>query len=218
VLTLEELRELREAAASGALQVGFNRRFAPLAAALRRHIAPGGGPVELIYRVAAGRLPRDHWLNDPEDGGGRLLGEACHFVDFACWFMGSLPDQVHASVPATSGPVASSQRFVITLTFANESIATILYGSESAAAVGKELVEVHGGGRSERLDDYRRLDLYGSKRTKTVRSRTIDKGHREQFGAFRRLLDGEPLGEPGALDTMEVTIHAAEALRIADDR
>jgi hypothetical protein len=131
--------------------------------------------------------------------------------------MGSLPDRVLASVPATSGPLALSQRFVITLTFANESIATILYGSESAAGVNKELVEVHGAGRSGRLDDYRRLDLYGSERRRTVRSRTIDKGHRPQFGAFRRLLDGEPLPGPSALDTMEVTIHAAEALRIAGD-
>jgi predicted dehydrogenase len=216
-LTLEELGELREAAASGALQVGFNRRFAPLAAALREHISPGEMTVELLYRVAAGRLARDHWLNDPEDGGGRLLGEGCHFVDFACWFMGSLPDRVHASVPATSGSLASSQRFVITLTFANASIATILYGSESAAGVGKELVEVHGGGRSGRLDDYRRLDLYGGRRRRTVRSRTTDKGHGAQFGAFRRLLDGEALPGPSALDTMEVTIHAADGLRIAGD-
>jgi polar amino acid transport system substrate-binding protein len=216
-LTLEELSELRQAAASAALQVGFNRRFAPLAAALREHIAPGEVPVELLYRVAAGRLPRDHWLNDPEDGGGRLLGEGCHFVDFACWFMGSLPDHVHASVPATSGPIASTQRFAITLIFANESIATILYGSESAAGVGKELIEVHGGGRSGRLDDYRRLDLYGRKRTRTVRSRAMDKGHGAQFGAFRRLLDGEALLGPSALDTMEVTIRAAEAPRIGGD-
>ena len=213
-LTLEQLGELRRAASGAVLQVGFNRRFAPLAIALRDHIAPSGAPLELLYRVAAGRLPGDHWLNDPDDGGGRLLGEGCHFVDFACWLAGALPDQIQASVPAPTGRLAASQRFAITLTFANESIATILYGSESAAGVSKELVEIHCAGRSATLDDFRRLDLHGRGRTQTVRNRTGDKGHSAQLHAFRRALEGEgPPASPSPLDTMEVTLRAFEAIR-----
>ncbi len=212
-LSLPELDRLREAASGGLIQVGFNRRFAPLAVALREHIHPEDSAVELLYRVAAGRLPADHWLNDPDDGGGRLLGEGCHFVDFACWFMGTLPDQIQASIPAQTGRLVASQRFAVTLTFANESIATILYGSESAPGVGKEFVEAHGGGRTGRLDDYRRLDLDGRGRTKTLRDRGADKGHTAQFHAFRRVLEGQPQTGPSPLDTMEMTLRAFESVR-----
>ena len=100
--------------------------------------------------------------------------------------MGSLPDRLHASVPAPSARVTCSQRFAITLTFANESIATILYGSESAPGVGKELIEVHSGGRSAALKDYRGLELRGRGRVKTIRDRNGDKGHGSQFRAFRQ--------------------------------
>ena len=216
-LTTDELAQLREAARGGTLQVGFNRRFAPLALALREHIDPGDQPVELLYRVAAGRLPSGHWLNDPDDGGGRLLGEGCHFVDFACWLMGSLPDRLHASVPAPSARVTCSQRFAITLTFANESIATILYGSESAPGVGKELIEVHSGGRSAALKDYRGLELRGRGRVKTIRDRNGDKGHGAQFRAFRQALNGDLPPGPSPLDTMEITFRAFELLMTQPD-
>jgi predicted dehydrogenase/threonine dehydrogenase-like Zn-dependent dehydrogenase len=211
-LTMEELEALREASIGRVLQVGFNRRFAPLAIAMREHVLSPGQPVELLYRVAAGRLPEDHWLNDPDEGGGRLLGEGCHFVDFACWFVNGVPDQIQASIPISSGlPVG--QRFAITLTFANESIATILYGSESAPGVGKELVEVHSGGRSGRLENYRRLELRGRGRVKRVRDRHENKGHTAQLRAFRSSLDGEPVTGPSPLDTMEATLRAFESVR-----
>jgi predicted dehydrogenase len=210
-LTLEELKRLRGAASGRVLQVGFNRRFAPLAAAMRTHIAPGEHPVELLYRVAAGRLPDDHWLNDPDDGGGRLLGEGCHFVDFACWFMECLPEQVSACVPAAPSTLKLQQRFTITLTFPNESIATVVYGSESSVKVGKEFVEVHAAGRSAMLNDYRRLELFGPNGGKTTRARRGDKGHRTQFAAFRNQLTGDVPTGPSPLDTMAVTIEALRA-------
>jgi predicted dehydrogenase len=210
-LSLNDLSRLREVERRGTVQAGFNRRFAPLARTMREFIAPAAHPVELLYRVAAGRLPTDHWLNDPDDGGGRLLGEGCHFVDFACWFMGGLPKVVKASFHNPNGPMMLAQRFAITLTFANGSIATILYGSEAAPGVNKELVEVHSDRRSARLDDYRELQLLSSKGDKVIRSRHPDKGHRAQFDAFRRVLEGGPAPEPNMLDTMGVTLCALRA-------
>ncbi len=212
-LTFGDVRRLRDASVGSLLQVGFNRRFAPLAVALRDHVAPGQDPVELLYRVAAGRLGGDHWLNDPDDGGGRFLGEGCHFVDFACWFIGGLPDQISASVPSVSGQLSRSQRFAITLTFPNGSLATILYGSESASRVRKELVEAHSGGRSGRLDDFRTLERYGKGGVKKTRNGAGDKGHAAQFVAFRRALDGDAPSDPSPLDTMEVTLRAFESVR-----
>jgi predicted dehydrogenase/threonine dehydrogenase-like Zn-dependent dehydrogenase len=214
-LSHDELDRLREAASGQVLRVGFNRRFAPLATAMREHVITADHPVELLYRVAAGRLADDHWLNDGVDGGGRLIGEGCHFVDFACWFMGRLPDQVRASVPASDGQLMMAQRFAITLTFAGESIATILYGSEAAQDVAKELVEAHSGGRSAILDDYSSLQLRSGKARRTTKDRSRDKGHRGQLVAFRRALEGEAEGQPAALDTMASTLLGLEAARRA---
>ena len=207
-LTTEQLWQLREAARGGTLQVGFNRRFAPLARAAREHVSGLGDPIELLYRVAAGRLTADHWLNDAEEGGGRLLGEGCHFVDFACWFLGALPIRISASVPPSPGQLALAQRFAITMTFANDSVATILYGSESARSVEKELIEAHAGGRTAVIHDYRRLELHGAKRARVIRDRHQDKGHHEQFVAFRRLIEGGKPEEPDPLDTMALCLQA----------
>jgi predicted dehydrogenase len=207
-LTLDELDRLRAASHGRLLQVGFNRRFAPLALAMRDHIVRPGHPVELLYRVAAGRLAPDHWLGDPDYGGGRMLGEGCHFVDFACWFMGTLPTHVSATVPPASEQFALAQRFSITLAFIDGSIATILYGSESAGDVEKELVEAHCAGRSATLHDFRRLELRDSGRQRVVRARSQDKGHRAEFLALRQALDGDALGLPDQLDTMAITLHA----------
>jgi predicted dehydrogenase/threonine dehydrogenase-like Zn-dependent dehydrogenase len=212
-LSFDELDRLRVAASGRVLQVGFNRRHAPLAVAMRDYIATSENPRELLYRVAAGRLREDHWLNDPRDGGGRLLGEGCHFVDFACWLMGALPDQIRTSVPASPSEVQRSPRFAITLTFPGQSIATILYGSESSSRIGKELIEVHSAGKSATLSDYRRLELRGDGPRKTLRNGKADKGHAAQFSAFRRAMDGHDAGGPSPLDTMETTLRAFEAAR-----
>jgi predicted dehydrogenase len=208
-LSMQELDALRAASHGKVLQVGFNRRFAPLAIAMRDHMAKPATPIELLYRVAAGRLPDDHWLNDPHEGGGRLLGEGCHFVDFACWFVGDLPSQVLATAAAGSDQPSAAQRFSITLAFADSSLATIVYGSESAPAAGKELVEAHSAGRSAVLQDYHRLELHTGKQKRVLRNRTQDKGHQAQFVALRRALDGHPAGGPDPLDTMRVTLESA---------
>jgi predicted dehydrogenase len=212
-LNIEDLQRLREAARGRVLQVGFNRRFAPLAQRMREHLVSEGHAVELLYRVAAGRLPPDHWLNDHDDGGGRLLGEGCHFIDFACWFVGALPTRVLATAPSDE-QLALTQRFEVALAFADGSLATIFYGSESASGVAKELIETHSAGRSATLHDFRRLELRGNSRTRGVGRRHRDKGHRRQFEVFREALTArtEPkdsgLAGPDPLATMAVTLQS----------
>ena len=205
-----DLAKLREASRDRFLQVGFNRRFAPLAVAMRSHVMRTGQPVELIYRIAAGRLDPEHWLNDPDDGGGRLLGEGCHFVDFACWFIGGIPTQV-ATVSPGPPPVLGAQRFSVVLGFAEGSVATIAYGSEAAPSVPKECVEAHSQERSASLYDYRRLELKRGRRTKVARARERDKGHLAQLTALRHALAGGRVAGPDPLDTMQVTLRALDA-------
>ena len=191
------------------LVVGFNRRHAPLAVDLRRHVAAASLPIEFLYRVNAGRLPDAHWLNDPEDGGGRLVGEGCHFVDFACWLVGALPVKVTALLsPSPGAALRSAQSFTIALEFSDGSLGTILYSASGSSRLGKEYVEAHAGGRSAVLDDFKSLRLLGAGRPSKETS-PGDKGHVAQLQAFRRLLEGaDPAPVPDHLDTMAVTLAA----------
>lgn len=214
-LTRSELEELRAARDESGrlLAVGFNRRHAPLAQELRKHVAAAEAPIELLYRVSPDRLPDDHWLDDLEDGGGRLLGEGCHFVDFACWFAGELPARVSCTMrPELGRPLAGARSFSAVLDFPGGTRATIVYAADGASALGKEYVEAHSGGRSAVLDDFRSLKLYGPGRPRSRSSRSADKGHFAQFEALRRWVDGtaEPAG-PDALDSMAATLAALQS-------
>jgi predicted dehydrogenase/threonine dehydrogenase-like Zn-dependent dehydrogenase len=226
-VTVEGLAELRRARAETGLPlaVGFNRRHAPLAAELRRHVREVGAPVELLYRVNAGPLQDDHWLNDPDEGGGRLVGEGCHFVDFACWVVGRVPKAVTAIAQRRPGHrLASAQAFTIGLEFGDGSLVTILYHADGAAELPKEYVEAHAGGRSAILDDFRSLELVDGRRRRRVRNRVGDKGHRAQLDRLRRLLaNATDSDRPDPLDTTAATLwalHAAESggfLRLPPD-
>lgn len=207
---LERLRDTRRATGL-IVAVGFNRRHAPLARRMREHFADRAEPIELLYRVNAGELDSGHWLNDLDDGGGRLIGEGCHFVDFACWIVGALPSRVGATIGAEpSRPLAAAQRFAVSLSFPDGSVATVLYGAGSSARMGKEYVEAHSGGRSAALDDFRQLTLYGQSRAKRSRTRAQDKGHRAQCVFLASQIAGRAHEEaPDVLETMRVTLDAA---------
>jgi polar amino acid transport system substrate-binding protein len=201
-------------ASGGHVAVGFNRRFAPLAQEFRDHLRDTRAPIDLLFRVNAGELPQDHWLNDLDAGGGRLIGEGCHFVDFVCWVVGDLPTNITAAAGRRANePAAAAQSFAITLGFVGGSIATILYGSGGAAAVGKEYVEGHAGGRSAVLDDFRSLELFDGRRRRRVRRRTVDKGNAAQMTHFRDVLAGaaEEIA-PDPLETMRLTFAALHAI------
>jgi predicted dehydrogenase len=213
-LDATELGELRAAMTDSGqpLIVGYNRRHAPLARAFRDHVREARLPFQLLYRINAEPLPGQHWLNDLEDGGGRLLGEGCHFVDFACWVAGAAPERGSCvAAPEHGLPLAAAQRFSITLEFPDRSLATISYGT-GTAGVGKEHVEAHAGNRSAVLDDYRALTTYVGRRRQTRRTRTQDKGHAAQFAALpARLAPGAEPDPVSHLDTMEATLAALES-------
>jgi len=217
-LTREELAGLRAARSESGrvLAVGFNRRHAPSAIRLREHVGATGHPLQIAIRVNAGPLPDDHWLNDPNDGGGRLLGEGCHFVDLACWLAGGIPTSVQATVrPSAGETVVTAGGFVVSLGFGDGSLATILYTDQGATGLPKELIEAHAGGRSAVLDDFRGLELFDGRSRDSAGGRRQDKGHAAQFKDLRARLDG-PEGsgaDPDPLDTMAVTLAALEAAR-----
>ncbi len=210
-LTGEELERLRAAVARSGLPllVGYNRRHAPLASALRDRIRRPGRPFELLFRVNAGALAADHWLNDPADGGGRLLGEGCHFIDFACWFAGELPRRVNTTMRAAPEvPLVSAQSFSVSLDFADGSLATVFYSAEGGRPLQKEYVEAHCDGRSAAIDDFQRLVPSGRRGRGPVTAGR-DKGHGAQFAHLHEVVTrGSPIAGPDPLETMAVTISA----------
>jgi predicted dehydrogenase len=167
--------------AAGTLTVGFNRRFSPHARALRAAFE-GRGPLAITIRVAAGPLPSSHWLADPDEGGGRLLGEGCHFVDLMSFLAGDPGiDSVEARpVGAARGDGGAA----VLVGFADGSVGELLYLADAAAGLSKERVEVHGGGASGWIDDFTRAELMEGKRKRSLPGR--GKGHPELVAALLR--------------------------------
>jgi len=188
-LNEEELREIsatRDAQTSCPhfLMVGFNRRFSPFALRMKNFLEDAHEPLALHYRVNAGLLPAEHWLNDPGQGGGRIIGEVCHFVDFLSFLTGAAPVEVETRALPNLGPY-SNDNVVCSLRFSDGSHGTISYLANGDKSYSKERVEVFGGGSIAVLDDFRSLELTRRGKKNTFRSRWHrDKGHRGEWAAF----------------------------------
>ncbi|MDX6664075.1 MAG: hypothetical protein QOG68_281, partial [Solirubrobacteraceae bacterium] len=209
-----ELAEVESAAreADGVLMVGFNRRYAPMSLRIAEALG-GAGPLLIQIRVSAGPIPRSHWVHDPAVGGGRLVGEGCHFVDLAAFLGGGPP--VVTSATALSGssePVADN--FTATLTFTNGSVAQIAYVAIGAKALSKERVEVLGERGAAVLDDFRELWLAKpAGRPATTRGRR-DKGHVAEVKAFAEACRSgvAPQSLESAMASMRATFAVQDAL------
>jgi predicted dehydrogenase len=165
--------------------------------------------------VNAGPLPDNHWLHDPEEGGGRLLGEACHFVDLLAHLAGSRPVSAHAvAVAHPARGVELSDDIAGTLRFENGAVGILVYTGTGDPRLSKERVEVFGGGLAAVLDDLQRLELYREGKRNVTKGRQ-DKGHRAEVAAFlsavKRQADA-PLVETYFAST-RATFGLAESLR-----
>jgi predicted dehydrogenase/threonine dehydrogenase-like Zn-dependent dehydrogenase len=164
------------------LMIGFNRRFAPLALRCREFFAGVAEPLFVSYRVNAGVVPADSWVFDPVEGGGRILGEICHFVDLVTFLGGALPVRVFAE--EVGRDARSRQNVTVTLRLANGGIGVINYLATGDPAVPKEYVEVFGGGRTAQLDNFRSLAMFRDNRRRRHRLFNQAKGHAEEMAAF----------------------------------
>lgn len=197
------------------LMVGFNRRFAPFIVELKARLQRIEEPLLLNYRANVGYLPANHWTQDPTQGGGRLLGEACHFIDLLIFLADSQPVQVMTQALPDSGRY-QHDNFHLTLTFANGSIATIIYVANGDKALGKEFLEVFGGGLSARMDDYRTLTIRQGNFTLNRYSRLRqDKGHQAEWLAFAAHLTTQnppPMSLNDIIWTTQATLAAQQSL------
>lgn len=210
-LNRDELSLLMDVASESenVLMVGFNRRFAPLALRMRDAMS-GRGPMVVSYRVNAGRLPRAHWTHDPDVGGGRIVGEVCHFVDFATFLCGAPPVRVQASAVGGGGSEPREDNVTAMLEMGDGSTATIVYAALGDPALPKERVEVLGEAGAAVLDDFRELRLFqGGK--ETAESGRREKGHTEEVAAF---LEACSHGrQPWPLEEMAAVMEATFEIR-----
>jgi predicted dehydrogenase/threonine dehydrogenase-like Zn-dependent dehydrogenase len=193
------------------LVVGFNRRFAPLLLHLHQQWERPVGPVQLRYDVNAGRLEPSSWYARREEAGGRLVGEGCHFVDTASWWLGADPVEVVAT--STAGDPDDA---VCTLTYPDGSVATISYITGGDGRYPKEVLQVFGGGRVARLHNFERTELWHRGRRRTKRAwRGIDKGQRQELRAFVAAVAAGtpmPIGLTSLLATTAATLAAERSI------
>jgi polar amino acid transport system substrate-binding protein len=196
------------------VQVGFNRRFAPLAHEALRHI--GTGPFVMQYRVNAGPIAADSWIQDPNIGGGRIIGEVCHFVDLFQSFVNARPARVFAeSIGTASKEIAAADNVHVTIRYSDGSVGLITYTSTGDPSFPKERFELIGGGRVLVLDDFRSLTISADGKTDSHSGRQ-DKGQAGQLKAFiHAVAEGKPMPIPWQqlADTTRVTFAILESLR-----
>lgn len=176
------------------LAVGFNRRFAPLAARLAAFLKGRSEPLYAHYRINAGYIPLSHWVHDLVQGGGRIIGEGCHFVDFLTFLVGAPPTAVSAKKLPDLG-IYNEDNVVLNFNFADGSIGVVSYLANGSKVFPKERVEVFCGGRVAVLNDFHSLELVKGGQRKMVRSRLRqDKGHVGEWLAFVKAIQtgGEP--------------------------
>jgi polar amino acid transport system substrate-binding protein len=185
-LTEQSLREVTTAAqeSTGLLIVGYNRRFAPLAEEIKRRFQSRVGPMTIVYRVNAGHLASDHWSYDGAEGGGRILGEACHFIDFAQFMTNALPARVGAERVSMGANGAIDDSTVISVGMSDGSIASIIYVASGDSSVPKEHIEIFCDGSIATIEDFKSGSFVHDRKSRKLGGRVQDKGHANEITAF----------------------------------
>jgi predicted dehydrogenase len=215
-LTEEELSEIESLynglSGSRQLMLGFNRRFAPHAVELKKLL--GNAPISMLYRVNAGPIPKDNWIQDKQIGGGRIIGEACHFIDLLMWLCGAIPVRVHAAaLPDADG---LNDTVSINLQFANGSIGNVCYFSNGSREMPKEYVEVHGAGLTGIIRDFKELEIHSTGKPRRKKTLGQDKGQASMVRAFIESIreGGSPLIPADQIFAVtRATFAAVESLR-----
>jgi predicted dehydrogenase/threonine dehydrogenase-like Zn-dependent dehydrogenase len=212
---LEEIdRAVMDGAATASVMVGFNRRFAPVTAVLRRLLAAAPGPKTLSYHVNAGPLAPDHWFANLAESGGRVLGEACHFFDYACYVLDARPRAVFAQPLATNGATAAPDAVAVQIECADGSSAQVVYSAAGDSAYPKETFRISASGLVAECENFQTLTVHRRRKARTEKFGS--KGHREEMAAWLAYLRGtadHPLPYADASRSMRVTFAVLDSIR-----
>jgi len=198
------------------LMIGFNRRFAPFSIAAKNLISSDREPKVIIMTVNAGHIPLDHWTQDFNTGGGRILGEACHFIDLARFLIGhKIKDWSAVSIKSENIEFVNEDKSIITLNFDDGSIASIHYLANGSSQFPKERIEVFSSGKNIQIDNFRRMKFFGYKFTKNKRLWSQDKGQVNCVNEFLSSIHSEaaPIPVDEIFEVSEITIRIANYLR-----
>ncbi|MBA3986570.1 MAG: Gfo/Idh/MocA family oxidoreductase [Flavobacteriales bacterium] len=188
-MNYEELDAVKKAYDEGnsKLMVGFNRRFSPVVVKIKEEFKNNGEPKVINIRVNAGFIPKDHWTQSPNLGGGRIIGEMCHFIDLMQFFTDAKPIKVYAdSIKTSNETLTAEDNISITISFDDGSIGNLLYVGNGDKSLPKELIEIFSGGKVGRILDFRKGDLH--KNNKTISLKLDGKGHKQEVSAFIKSL------------------------------
>ena len=211
---LDELLDVLNKNSNATVSVGFNRRFAPLAIELKKQIGNCDTPINVIATMNAGFIPKDVWVHDMEVGGGRIIGEACHFIDLITYFTGSEVESVCMNAMGKN-PEENTDNATILLKYKNGSTGVINYFANGSKAYDKERVEVFSQERTLIIENWRKLTGYGVKGFKKAKSGQ-DKGHANQFGQLLKSVvnGGEPIIPLNEIvNTTKASFAAIESLK-----
>lgn len=220
-ITLDDLslvesayKNQRESGKGTHLMLGFNRRFAPQVQKMHSLLAPIKEPKSFIFTMNAGAIPADSWVQDNNVGGGRIIGEACHYIDLMRFFAGSEIVSVQARrMGSVDGVDITEDKASITLGFADGSFGTIHYFANGAASFPKERLEIFAAGRILQLDNFRKLKGYGFANFKKMNLLRQDKGQAGCVSAFLKAIEN---GDPTPISAAEVFEVARISIEVAD--
>ncbi|HEV2139129.1 MAG TPA: bi-domain-containing oxidoreductase [Nitrososphaerales archaeon] len=196
--------------------VGFNRRYAPLALEMKKRMEGMDGPFVVTYRVNAGFVPSNRWSQDPSQGGGRIIHECCHFLDFFNFLLGS--DEPRISVEAAGITGANSvarDNISVTLRYRDGSLANLVYVAMGSKAMDRERVEVYGEKSSMVLDDFKELSFYAGAKN-SIKLPRADKGHAKELEEVAKLIHGRQssiISTEEVFRATELTFRVDEAVR-----
>lgn len=219
-LTLEELDEIKSTASehtSTHLMVGFNRRFAPHVIKIKELLNTVNEPISIIITVNAGDIPADHWTQNPDIGGGRIIGEGCHFIDLARYLVGSPISAFHTqSIGANSNITVRDDKISINLGFENGSFASINYLANGHKSFPKERVEIFTSGKVLQLSNFLLLKGWGWSNFKRMRLLRQDKGQKACAKAFMdavRKNSAPPISREEIFEVSRTSIEIADMFR-----
>lgn len=223
-ITSQELEEIsslyseisNSQSAMPALMVGFNRRFSPLIQRMKEVVKDM--PVSITYRINAGVIPKDSWIQDREIGGGRIIGEVCHFVDTCAFLTGSFPVSVFATcVKKDDTSIPAEDNVNIIITYENGSTATINYFAYGNKQMPKEYIELFANGIAMQMNDFRELLIHKDHKKERIKNSNQDKGFKNEFCTFQTAIkNGKPPIEFESLyKTTKTTFKILESIKSA---
>jgi len=193
------------------LMVGFNRRFAPISSRIKKEFKDIGEPLVMNFRVNAGFIPLDHW-SQTESGGGRIIGEMCHFIDLMQYFTDSLPIKVYADcIDTSSVKLKNDDNIIINIKFSNGSLGTLTYIANGDKAMSKERFEISAGEKIAVINDFKNGEIYKNNSFKKIK--LSGKGHKQEVQSF---LNAIKEGDPSPIDFKSICYTTLTTFKIID--